>query len=189
MIGRQGRWTPGREARVLPLAFFCLLGVCVGQVLALFLPDSVERELYRYVTAYRPEDAVLLSAAARTVAAYFAYPALALALSSLPRGLPFLYGEAAVMGFVRGFTAACFAGAFGSGGAALAGAVLGIRCAVTVPCFFLAASLGAPRHRGRPVRVPRDKLAAIALALLGGALAEVALVPSLIRLALAAVGA
>ena len=93
----------------------------------------------------------------------------------------------------------CFTASFGANGVLLALAVLGLRCAVTLPCYFLlaasswgtaaglaAVSFGSGR-RTAPVVYGRAcwvRLGACCLALLAGACVDLLLSPVLLRLML-----
>ena len=109
-------------------------------------------------------------------------------------GIVLLPGLTAAFGFFLSFSVCCFAAVFGPEGVLLAAAVMGLRCAVTLPCYFLLAvpaweSACLPRgkrrngwDRGRWVR-----LGAVCLALLAGLWAELMLSPWLLDAALARV--
>ncbi|MBQ9330294.1 MAG: stage II sporulation protein M [Oscillibacter sp.] len=126
---------------LLALSFFC--GVILGQVVASGAPDATGEELYRYLSAYLHTGAQAPSwgMAASTAVRYFRYPLLALLLGFTSVGAVLLLGTAGVFGFFLSFSVSCFAAAFGRNGVLLALALLGPRCLVTVPCFFLMAAL------------------------------------------------
>ena len=54
-------------------------------------------------------------------------------------GVVLLPAVTAAFGFFLSFSVSCFTAAFGGDGVLLALAVFGLRCAVTLPCYFLLA--------------------------------------------------
>lgn len=152
---------PPQWPRLLFLALFFLLGTILGQVLAGRVPEEAGRELTEYLRSYVTLEAecssqVVLS----TLMLYFRYPLMALLLGFASIGVVLLPGMTAAFGFFLSFSVCCFTAAFGEDGVLLALAVFGLRCAVTLPCYFLlavpawgtAASLaGASFGRGRRV--------------------------------------
>jgi len=54
-------------------------------------------------------------------------------------GMVLLPGLTAAYGFFLSFAVSCFASAFGKEGILLALAVFGLRCAISIPCYFLIA--------------------------------------------------
>ena len=189
-------------SRLLFLALFFLAGVLLGQVLAGKVPDGTGGELTRYLTDYvylygqtAPESRAFWE----TVVIYFRYPLLAVFLGFTSVGVVLVPVVAAAFGFFLSFSVSCFTAAFGGEGVLLALAVSGLRCAVTLPCFFLLAvpswqaswtlaslSLGrgqrtAPVVYGRVWWLGAGLAAAV---LLAGVCADHALSPVLLRLAL-----
>ena len=189
-------------SRLLFLALFFLAGVLLGQVLAGKVPDGTGGELTRYLTDYvylygqtAPESRAFWE----TVVIYFRYPLLAVFLGFTSVGVVLVPVVAAAFGFFLSFSVSCFTAAFGGEGVLLALAVSGLRCAVTLPCFFLLAvpswqtswalaglSLGrgqrcAPVVYGRVWWLRAGLAAAV---LLAGVCADHALSPVLLRLAL-----
>ena len=97
-----------------------------------------------------------------------------------------------VYGCFLSFSVCCFTAAFGTEGALLALAVLGVRCLVTMPCYFLLAS---PAWRMSAARLPVGRgrrtapvvcgrawwllCGAVALVLLAGVCVELVLPPRL----------
>ena len=189
-------------SRLLFLALFFLAGVLLGQVLAGKVPDGTGGELTRYLTDYvylygqtAPESRAFWE----TVVIYFRYPLLAVFLGFTSVGLVLVPVVAAAFGFFLSFSVSCFTAAFGGEGVLLALAVSGLRCAVTLPCFFLLAvpswqaswtlaSLSLGRgQRTAPVvygRVWWLRAGLAAAVLLAGVCADHALSPVLLRLAL-----
>ena len=179
------------EFPFLCLALFFLCGVAAGQVLALGAPDSVGLELRRYLSeeyssgAFSRNGYALLSVAA----AYFRYPMLALFAGFTSAGIALLCGTAAAYGLFLSFAAGCFAAAWGREGLVLAGAALGIRCAVTLPCFFLMAvpamEDSAARMRGqgilRDTKARKRRMALCGAVLVSGIWAELYLTPRLLQ--------
>lgn len=133
---------PGTLPRLLFLALFFLGGVILGQVLAGRVPEGTGDELSRYLADYvRLGGSGGLSAAAALSAlvVYFRYPLLAFLLGFSSIGVVALPCAAAAFGFFLSFSVSCFTAAFGADGVLLALAVFGLRCAVTLPVFFLLA--------------------------------------------------
>lgn len=189
-------------SRLLFLALFFLGGILLGQVLAGKVPDGTGDELTRYLTDYvylygqtAPEGRAFWE----TVVIYFRYPLLAVFLGFTSVGVVLLPVVAVAFGFFLSFSVSCFTAAFGGEGVLLALAVSGLRCALTLPCFFLLAvpswqtswalaglSLGRG-HRCAPVvygRVWWLRAGLAAAVLLAGVCADHALSPVLLRLAL-----
>ena len=191
--------------RLLLLAGFFLGGLLLGQVLAGRVPDDTGGELRRYLADFfRLDDSggVSVRAALSTLVIYFRYPLAACLLGFASVGIVLLPCVTAAYGFFLSFSVCCFTAAFGADGVLLALAVFGLRCLVTMPCFFLLAvpawgtsaalaalSFGRGR-RAAPVIYGRDwwmRLGAAALALLAGVCVELLIGPWLLRLALARV--
>ena len=189
-------------SHLLFLALFFLGGTLLGQVLAGNVPDGTGDELTRYLTDYvylygqtAPEGRAFWE----TVVIYFRYPLLAVFLGFTSVGVVLLPVVAVAFGFFLSFSVSCFTAAFGGEGVLLALAVSGLRCALTLPCFFLLAvpswqtswalaglSLGrgqrcAPVVYGRVWWLRAGLAAAV---LLAGVCADHALSPVLLRLAL-----
>ena len=189
-------------SHLLFLALFFLGGILLGQVLAGNVPDGTGDELTRYLTDYvylygqtAPEGRAFWE----TVVIYFRDPLLAVFLGFTSVGVVLLPVVAVAFGFFLSFSVSCFTAAFGGEGVLLALAVSGLRCALTLPCFFLLAvpswqtswalaglSLGrgqrcAPVVYGRVWWLRAGLAAAV---LLAGVCADHALSPVLLRLAL-----
>ena len=128
--------------RLLLLALFFLGGVVLGQVVAGGVPDATGDELSRYLTDYVQVGGEA-ELTARTVLSaaviYFRYPLLAFLFGFASVGILLLPGLTAAYGFFLSFSVCCFTAAFGGNGVLLALAVFGLRCLVTLPCYFLLA--------------------------------------------------
>lgn len=142
---------------MIALALFFLGGVFLGQVLAGRVPDATGRELTEYLRGYVAlETAVTPQAVVSALVLYFRYPLLAVLMGFASIGVVLLPAVTAAFGFFLSFSVSCFTAAFGGDGVLLALAVFGLRCAVTLPCYFL---LAVPAWRNA---------AALALASFGG---------------------
>lgn len=195
--GKDGQSAP--LPRLVLLALFFLGGVLLGQVVSGRVPDATGDELGRYLTDYlRLDGGTERTAAAALSAAviYFRYPLLAFLLGFTSLGVLLLPCATVAYGFFLSFSVCCFTAAFGSDGVLLALAVFGLRCAVTLPCYFLLAvpawersvtlaclSLGGGR-RTAPVLCGRawwTRFAVISGALLAGMCADLTLAPWFLR--------
>nr|WP_326164709.1 hypothetical protein [uncultured Oscillibacter sp.] len=184
-------------SRLLFLALFFFAGILLGQVFSGWVPDATGDELARYLTGFLelegPEPPrTALSAAVL----YFRYPLAAFLLGFASIGILLLPLTAGAFGFSLSFSVCCFTAAFGADGVLLALAVFGLRCAVTLPCFFLLAvpslersmalaclSFGKGR-RSAPVVYGREwwaRLGIVSGALLAGMCAELMLAPWFLR--------
>ena len=168
--------------RLLFLALFFFAGILLGQVFSSRVPDATGDELARYLSDFLKVAAVL----------YFRYPLAAFLLGFASIGVLLLPAATGIFGFFLSFSVCCFTAAFGSDGVLLALAVFGLRCAVTLPCYFLLAvpslersmalaclSFGSGR-RAAPVVYGREwwsRLAVISGVLLAGMCAELMLAP------------
>lgn len=70
---------------------------------------------------------------------YYRYPLFAVLLGFASIGVALLPCLTAAFGFSLSFSVCCFTASFGGNGVLLALAVFGVRCAVTLPVFFLLA--------------------------------------------------
>jgi len=184
--------------RVLVLALCFLAGVGLGQVASAAVPDAVGAELTEYLRCFlmleeRPAGSALLP----TLALYFRYPLLAVLLGFASVGVVLLPPLTVAFGFFLSFSVCCFTAAFGAGGVLLALTVFGLRCLVSLPCYFLlaagaletsaalmAASLGKSRVSVRYGGHWWRCCGACALLLLAGACVETICSPWLVSLAL-----
>ena len=133
-----------REGAPLPrlvlLALFFLAGVFFGQVSARQVSPETGRELAEYLQVYLSlEEELSPRAALSALVLYFRYPLLAVRLAFAAAGVVLLPFVTAAFGFFLSFSVCCFTAAFGEGGVLLALSVFGLRCAVTLPCYFLLA--------------------------------------------------
>lgn len=186
--------------RMVLLAFFFLVGIFLGQVLAGRVPDATGRELTEYLQGYVAlENRLSPHTALSALVLYYRYPLLAVLLGFASIGVAVLPCLTAVFGFSLSFSVCCFTAAFGGDGVLLALAVFGLRCAVTLPCYFLlavpawgnsAALAAASFGRGRrtaPVVYGRAwwlRVAACAGVLLAGMAAELFFSPWLLDVVL-----
>jgi len=185
--------------RLLFLALFFFAGIVLGQVFSSRVPDATGEELNRYLTDFLTVDRDGGSsprAALSAAVLYFRYPLAAFLLGFASIGVLLLPLATGVFGFFLSFSVCCFTAAFGSDGVLLALAVFGLRCAVTLPCYFLLAvpslehsaalaclSFGRGR-RSSPVVYDRawwSRLAVISGVLLAGMCAELMLAPWFLR--------
>lgn len=129
-------------SRLLILALLFFAGVILGQVFAGRVPDSTGDELGHYLTDYvrisgEAEQNVGTIFSAAVI--YLRYPLLAFLLGFTSLGLLLVPCLTVTYGFFLSFSVCCFTAAFGADGVLLALAVFGLRCAVTMPCYFLLA--------------------------------------------------
>ena len=119
-----------------------LIGMLGGRVSAGKNSESALSELYRYLTGYYALDVGEESSIGIFLNAlfiYFRYPLLAFLMGFTIPGTLLLPVLSAAFGFFLSYAACCFARIFGGSGVLLAAAVLGLRCLVTLPCFFILA--------------------------------------------------
>lgn len=180
---------------LLILALFFFAGVVLGQVFSSRIPDATGEELRRYLTDFlNLEEAGDFSSRTALSAAvlYFRYPLSAFLLGFASIGILLLPLMTGIFGFFLSYSVCCFTAAFGPDGVLLALAVFGLRCAVTLPCYFLLAvpslersmalvslSFGKGR-RSTPVAYGREwweRLAVISGVLAAGMCAELMLAP------------
>lgn len=180
--------------RLLFLALFFFAGILLGQVFSGRVPDATGDELACYLSDFLKVEGRELSPRTVLSAAllYFRYPLAAFLLGFASIGVLLLPLATGIFGFFLSFSVCCFTAAFGPEGVLLALAVFGLRCAVTLPCYFLLAvpslehsatlaslSFGSGR-RSVPVAYGREwwsRLAVISGVLLAGMCAELMLSP------------
>lgn len=127
--------------RLVLLALFFFGGVILGQVLTGRVPADTGQELTEYLQAYVAlEEGVNPRAVLSALVLYYRYPLLAMLLGFASLGVVLLPGLTAVFGLSLSFSVSCFTAAFGSDGVLLALAVFGVRCAVTLPVYFILAA-------------------------------------------------
>ena len=136
--------------RLWLLAFFFLTGAVGGRLLSAGMPLSTAEELRGSLAAYlaREESGTPLETLPALAVLYLRYPLLAVLFGFTSFGGPLLCGLSVFMGFSLSFSIGCFAAAFGKQGLLLALSVAGIRCLVTVPCFFFLAVPAMGRASG-----------------------------------------
>lgn len=179
-------------SRLLFLALFFFAGIILGQVFSSHVPDAAGAELTRYLTDYLKVEGTdqsfptVLSAAVL----YFRYPLAAFLMGFASIGVLLLPLATAAFGFFLSFSVCCFTAAFGPDGVLLALAVFGLRCAVTLPCYFLLAvpslersiALASPSlGRGVYGRAWWGRLAVLSGVLLAGMCADLMLTPLFLR--------
>ena len=200
---RHRYWTAGNGSFFLCLsllAVFFLAGVVFGQVSAVRNEDTISAELYQYLTGYCTLESgdgsvgrIFLSA----LLIYFRYPMLAFLLSFAIPGALLLPIISAAFGFFLSYATCCFVEAFHEPGVLLAAAVFGLRCLISLPCFFVLAVpatqraitrlyerffLHGKRMQTKGLGLEWWLLVCIVVAvLLGGALAEVLFAPVLMK--------
>ena len=126
--------------RLVLLALFFLGGIFLGQVLAGKVPDATGQELTEYLRGYVALEAgVTPQAMLSALVLYYRYPLFAVLLGFASIGVALLPCLTAAFGFSLSFSVCCFTASFGGNGILLALAVFGVRCAVTLPVFFLLA--------------------------------------------------
>ncbi|MCI9331315.1 MAG: hypothetical protein HFG05_03975 [Oscillibacter sp.] len=181
---------------LLLLALFFFAGIVLGQVFSGQVPDATGDELTRYLTDFLKVEEPSSPAALSAAVLYFRYPLAAFLMGFASIGVLLLPMMTGAFGFFLSFSVCCFTAAFGFDGVLLALAVFGLRCAVTLPCYFLLAvpslersvalaclSLGGGR-RSTPVLYGREwwsRLAVISGVLLAGMCADLMLAPWVLR--------
>jgi stage II sporulation protein M len=180
------------------LALCFLGGVVLGQVLSARVPDSTGQELTAYLRQYVQLEVSEIPVWS-TLALYFRYPLLAALLGFSSVGVALLPCVTVAFGLSASFSVCCFTAAYGPDGVLLALAVLGLRCAVTLPVYFLlavpswrtAASLASlsfgKGRRAAPVTYEKGwwrRLAVCGGVLLAGMCVDLICSPWLLRLVL-----
>lgn len=185
--------------RLVFLAVCFAAGIVLGQVLAEQFSASSGAELERYLTDYVtlsgetvPGKRTVLTA----LVIYFRYPLVAFFLGFASLGVVAIPAATAAYGFFLSLSVCCFTAAFGRDGVLIALAVLGVRCLLTLPCYFLLAvpSLGTSAalaslsfgsgRRAAPVVYGRAcwrRLAIVCGVLLLGVCVELFLAPALLE--------
>ena len=185
--------------RLVILALCFSVGVIFGQDLARRAPAGTDRVLERYLTVFfflvRGETfsaQELLS----TLLIYFRYPLLAVFLGYFAAGTLLVPLLTAAYGFFLSYSVCCFTASFGRAGVLLALAAFGLRCLVTMPCYFAlavpalrqseqrAAAVFGRGKRLRPVRYASPRWFWLGLILLAGAFLELYWTPELVKLVL-----
>lgn len=168
--------------------------------MALRVSPQITAELKEYLSQFLlVEDVSLSGTVLSTLVLYFRYPLLVVLLGFASIGIVLLPVVSLAFGFFLSFSVCCFTASFGFGGVLLALAVFGLRCAVTIPCFFLLAvpsfgtsgalaglSMGKGR-RTMPVVYGRNwwlRLAVVTGVLLAGMCVDLMISPYLLDLVL-----
>lgn len=161
-----------REARIaaptlrLALLALCVLcGIFLGQALVKTVPYETGRELRDYLAAYlQLEESSVQGAVFAAALLYLPELLFAFLLGFTAAGTVLLPVTAVIFGCRLSFSVCCLTAALGKTGIWAALAAAGIRCAVTLPCFFLMAvpALGASAARaassfGRGRRIRPDR--------------------------------
>lgn len=199
-----GRKRPsGGGASTLPRLVFLALcfaaGIVLGQVLSERFPPSTGEELSRYLQDYVTLGTGTVSGSRTLLSAlviYFRYPLAAFFLGFASLGVAAIPAVTVAYGFFLSLSVCCFTAAFGRSGVLIALAVMGMRCLVTLPCYFLLAvpSLGTSAalaslsfgsgRRAAPVVYGRGcwkRLAVVCGVLLAGVCVELFLAPALLE--------
>ena len=123
---------------LLFLAAWFFAGIILGQVAAERMPNETGQELNRYLREYVSLDTSAFAGVSflTLVLLYFRYPVLAFLMGFSSIGVILLPLCTVVFGFSLSFSASCFAASFGGQGVLLALGAFGLRCAVTLPCYF-----------------------------------------------------
>lgn len=139
--GRGKGGQPSFFPRVFFLALFFAAGVFMGRFFAEHIATAAGRELEEYLRRYvLLESETTMQTVISTVVLYVRYPLMAALLAFASIGIALIPFLAAVFGFFASFSVSCLAAALGTGGVWLALAALGLRCAITLPCFLVLAS-------------------------------------------------
>ena len=129
--------------RLLILATFFLAGILSGQIMTSHVLNITGEELQRYLSDYvrlgGGVECVSVSTFFSTFVVYFRYPFLAFFLGFTSIGAVALPCVTMVFGFFLSFSVCCFVAAFGVNGILLSLAFFGLRCIVTLTCYFLLA--------------------------------------------------
>lgn len=126
--------------RILFLAVFFVAGTFLGQVFARRVSVAVGQELTEYLRQYiLTEHDHSVQMVLSAVVLYLRYPFLAVLFGFASIGVLLIPGMTVLFGFLVSFSVSCFTAAFGMEGIFLALAAYGIRCVVTLPCYFLLA--------------------------------------------------
>jgi len=104
------------------------------------VPDTTGYELNDYLHRFiQLEDGISYKALISAFVLYFRYPLIAVLLGFSSVGVILLPLVTVTFAFFLSFSVCCFTAVFGSNGVLLALAVFGIRCLITLPCYFLLA--------------------------------------------------
>ena len=176
------------------------MGILAGTVCAGRTGGSVGEELKNYLSAYLTAAQgreISVSVLCTLALAYLWGPVLSFFCGFFAAGAVLLPLLTAAFSFLPAYAVSCLTAAFGGQGVWLAVGFFGLRCLLTIPCFFLlappsfqsaAGRLGASLGRGR--FVPPDsrgcwlRFAGVILALGLGIYGDLRLSPFLLRVLL-----
>lgn len=122
---------------------FFLLGLWAGQRLAARESALVTSELARYLgiwTELARQPELTLRQILRSLLLYFRYPLLAFLLGFASFGVLLIPLLGSLMALSFSYSVSCFAAAFSAKGVTMALAAMGLRCLITLPCFFILGS-------------------------------------------------
>ncbi len=131
------------SGRCLLLAAFFLMGAAAGAVCAGRVSGTLAQELSDYLRDYLTlsrERSLDFSTVWALAKAYYLSSALAFFCGFTSIGLVLVPLLAAGAGFFPTYAAGCLRAVFGTRGLWLALGLFGLRCLVTLPCFFLLAA-------------------------------------------------
>lgn len=136
-----GRKYAGSLSYTVLLAVFFLVGIFLGQVFSSHVPTSTQQELSEYLKQYMMigSEPVASEAIFSILLLYIRYPLLVILLGFSSIGVLLIPCLTTAFGFFMSFSASCFVSAFGTCGVLLAISGFGLRCLLTLPCYFLLA--------------------------------------------------
>lgn len=185
--------------KLLVVCFLFALGAVLGMLAHRGVTEQDDQYLRSYLLQFAQLSAQPKNKAASLLSVllvYFRYPLLLMLCGSSTAGLLAVPFFCMTQGFSLAFAVNCFSSAMGADGILLALAAFGIRCIITLPCYFLlaigtaecACRTADQRKNGKKKPVSQlqgntRKTVLWALLLLG-AVMELTLVPWLLQLAL-----
>lgn len=126
--------------RLFLLAVCFLVGVLLGQLFAERVPEATGTELGMYLESYfRVGQESSRNAFFSVLLQYFRYPLIVGVLGFASVGVALIPGITLAVGFLLSFSVFCFTAAFGTQGVFLAVVAMGLRCLITIPCYFVLA--------------------------------------------------
>ena len=127
--------------RLFLLAVCFLVGVLLGQFFAECVSETTGTELDAYLESYfRVGQESSWKSFLSVLLQYFRYPLIVVVLGFASLGVVLIPGITLAIGFLLSFSVSCFTAAFGTNGLFLAVAAMGLRCLITIPCYFLLAA-------------------------------------------------
>ncbi len=181
----------GGEFSLFCMALFFICGVAAGQVLAAGAPDSVSDELREYILEYGElNQKISWKSVLTTAVTYARYPLIAAPLGLIPGGIAFLCVFITIYGCLISFAAGSFANAWGEFGIVMGLASMGLRCLITLLCFFLLAppvsdSPDLIKFIKFPGEIWRRRVILCVILLITGILMEITLIPHILRVLIA----